>query len=93
MKKGELLGLINTSYSIGAIVAGWFVGGPTADYLGRRWGMAIGCFITVIATIVQTFSPRHEIGVFIFGRVLIGIGQGMALSKFCGLVILVLLTD
>lgn len=78
--QNELLGLINTSYSIGAICAGWFVGGPTADYLGRRWGMGIGCFITVVATIIQTFAPRHKIGVFIFGRVLIGIGQGMALT-------------
>lgn len=77
---GELLGLVNTTYSIGAIVAGWFIGGPTADYLGRRWGMAIGCFITVIATFIQTFAPFHKIGVFIFGRVLIGIGQGMALT-------------
>jgi MFS family permease len=42
--------------------------------------MAIGCFITIVATFIQTFAPRHEIGVFIFGRVLIGIGQGMALT-------------
>jgi hypothetical protein len=34
-------------------------------------GMGIGCFITVVATTIQTFSPRHKIGVFIFGRVLI----------------------
>jgi MFS family permease len=99
---GELLGLVNTTYSIGAIVAGWFIGGPTvgwnfqmleivvqlliplvqADFLGRRWGMGLGCFITVVATFIQTFAPYHKIGVFIFGRVLIGIGQGMALSKF-----------
>ncbi|KAH6669473.1 major facilitator superfamily transporter sugar [Halenospora varia] len=78
--KGNLLGLVNTTYSIGAIVSGWFLAGPTADYFGRRWGMGIGCFITVIATLVQTFSPRHGLGVFIFGRVLIGIGQGMALT-------------
>jgi MFS family permease len=95
---GELLGLINTTYSIGAIVAGWFLGGPIvsmilitresgtdvceqADALGRRAGMGIGCFITVIATFVQTFAPQHKVGVFIFGRVLIGLGQGMALSR------------
>ncbi len=42
--------------------------------------MGLGCFITVIATIIQTFAPRHQIGVFILGRVLIGIGQGMALT-------------
>lgn len=51
-----------------------------ADYFGRRWGMGTGCFITIVATLVQTFSPHHGIGVFIFGRVLIGVGQGMALS-------------
>jgi MFS family permease len=43
--------------------------------------MGIGCFITIIATFIQCFSPHHKIGVFIFGRVLIGIGQGIALSK------------
>jgi hypothetical protein len=44
--------------------------------------MGLGCFITVVATFIQTFAPYHKIGVFIFGLVLIGIGQGMALSKF-----------
>jgi len=77
---GELLGLVNTTYSIGAICAGWFLGGPVADRFGRRAGMGLGCFITIIATFVQCFSPHHGIGVFIFGRVLIGIGQGMALT-------------
>lgn len=52
-----------------------------ADRFGRRWAMGIGCFITVIATFVQTFAPYHKLGVFIFGRVLIGLGQGIALSK------------
>lgn len=48
---------VNTSYTIGAIVAGFFLGGPTADYLGRRWGMFIGCALTIIATMMQTFTP------------------------------------
>jgi sugar porter (SP) family MFS transporter len=77
---GELFGLVNTTYSIGAIISGWFFAGPTADYLGRRWAMAIGCFITIIASFVQAFAPHHGIGVFIFGRVIIGIGQGIALT-------------
>jgi hypothetical protein len=37
--KGELLGLVNTTYSIGAIVAGWFLGGPIVSeiaYIGLR---------------------------------------------------------
>jgi MFS family permease len=44
--------------------------------------MGIGCFITIIASFVQAFAPIHKVGVFIFGRVLIGIGQGIALSEF-----------
>lgn len=80
-KDANLLGLVNTSYTIGAIVSGWFLGGPLSDYLGRRWGMAIGCFLTIIATFIQAFAPWHNIGCFIGGRVIIGIGQGIALSK------------
>ncbi|KAF6836356.1 sugar transporter [Colletotrichum musicola] len=76
----QLIGLVNTAYTIGAIVAGFFLGGPIADYLGRRWGMAIGCFVTVIATLMQTFTPHHKIAVFIAGRVVIGLGQGVALT-------------
>lgn len=44
--------------------------------------MGLGCFVTIIATFVQAFAPRHNIGAFIGGRVLIGIGQGLALSMF-----------
>ncbi|CRK15026.1 hypothetical protein BN1723_002187 [Verticillium longisporum] len=76
----QMIGLINTSYTIGAIVAGFFLGGPTADYLGRRWGMFIGCALTIIATMMQTFTPKGKISVFIVGRVIIGIGQGLALT-------------
>lgn len=42
--------------------------------------MWIGCFVTVIATFIQAFAPRHKLGAFIAGRVMIGIGQGMALT-------------
>ncbi len=96
------LGLINTAYTIGAIIAGFFIGGPTvrcdpcrgggvhlscadaghqADYLGRRWGMGIGCLVTIVATFMQAFAPRGNLGCFIGGRVLVGVGQGMALSE------------
>ncbi|CAJ2513067.1 Uu.00g011860.m01.CDS01 [Anthostomella pinea] len=79
-KDANLIGLVNTAYTIGAIVAGWFFGGPIADYFGRRVGMALGCFVTIIATFLQAFAPWHNLGCFIGGRVLIGIGQGMALT-------------
>lgn len=42
--------------------------------------MFLGCFVTIIATMMQAFCPRHRIGVFIAGRVIIGIGQGLALT-------------
>ncbi|KAL7815110.1 sugar transporter [Trichoderma gracile] len=76
-----MIGFINTTYTIGAIIAGFFLGGPIADFVGRRWGMWIGCLTTVIATFMQTFAPRHSLGCFIAGRVLVGLGQGIALTS------------
>lgn len=66
---------------MGAIVAGWFMGGPLADYAGRRAGMSLGAVLVIIATFMQAFAPRGNIGLFIGGRVIIGMGQGLALSK------------
>lgn len=57
------------------------MGGPISDFLGRKWGMSIGCMIVIVATFIQTFTPKGSIGCFIAGRVLIGIGQGIALSE------------
>ncbi|PSN70779.1 general substrate transporter [Corynespora cassiicola Philippines] len=76
----NMLGLINTTYSVGGIVAGWFLSGPIADYFGRRWGMATGCIITIVATFIQTFAPYHGLPAFIVGRVMIGFGQGIAIT-------------
>ncbi|EMD61434.1 hypothetical protein GGP41_004049 [Bipolaris sorokiniana] len=76
----NIIGAINTSYTVGAVVAGFFMGGPLADFAGRRAGMAAGAVCVIVATLMQTFAPRGQIGVFIVGRVLIGIGQGLALT-------------
>jgi MFS family permease len=73
--------ITNISQNPNLLGAGNFFGGPIADKLGRRWGMAIGAFMTIIATFMQTFAPEHQFGVFIAGRAIIGIGQGIALSK------------
>ena len=81
-KNSQTIGAINTAYTVGAVVAGFFLGGPLADYGGRRMGMAVGSILVIVATFMQTFSPRGNIGCFIGGRVIIGIGQGLALSKF-----------
>jgi MFS family permease len=42
--------------------------------------MAAGAILVIIATLMQTFAPRGQIGTFIAGRVIIGIGQGLALT-------------
>ncbi|KAI9756264.1 MAG: hypothetical protein M4579_003931 [Chaenotheca gracillima] len=76
----ELIGAVNTAYTVGAIIAGFFFGGPLADYFGRRIGMGVGCALVILATFLQTFAPRGNIGCFIGGRVIIGIGQGIALT-------------
>jgi MFS family permease len=77
----NMIGLINTVYTVGAIISGFFFGGPVADYLGRRAGMGIGAILVIISTLLQTFSPRGNIGMFMAGRIIIGVGQGLALSK------------
>ncbi|CAI7655523.1 unnamed protein product [Penicillium glandicola] len=74
------IGSINTAYTVGAIFGGFFLGGPCADFLGRKLGMAIGCILVIIATFMQTFSPRHNLACFLAGRCIIGIGQGIALT-------------
>ncbi|KAJ5135305.1 uncharacterized protein N7515_004583 [Penicillium bovifimosum] len=74
------IGSINTAYTVGAIFGGFFLGGPCADYLGRKYGMGIGCVLVMIATFMQTFSPHHNLACFLAGRCIIGIGQGVALT-------------
>jgi len=75
------IGGVNTAYTIGAIIGGFFFGGPIADYFGRRVGMSVGCVMVIIATFIQTFCPRSKLIIFLVGRVIIGVGQGISLSK------------
>lgn len=74
------IGLINSAYTIGAIISGWFFAGPCADYFGRKVGMFIGSFFVIISTFIQCFAPQHHLAVFIGGRTLLGFGQGLALT-------------
>jgi hypothetical protein len=54
-----------------------------ADYLGRRYGMGIGCMITVVATFLQAFPPaKGRLACFMVGRVFIGVGTAFAISTF-----------
>lgn len=42
--------------------------------------MGVGCIFVIVATFMQTFFPRHKLGVFLAGRLLVGMGQGIALT-------------
>jgi hypothetical protein len=42
--------------------------------------MGVGCFLTIIATFMQCFAPRHGLGTFMAGRVIIGAGQALAIG-------------
>ncbi|RAH76491.1 general substrate transporter [Aspergillus japonicus CBS 114.51] len=76
----NMIGAVNTAYTVGAIFGGFFLGGPIADYLGRKIGMATGCVLVIAATFMQCWSPRGSIACFLAGRCIIGIGQGIALT-------------
>lgn len=43
--------------------------------------MAIGTVLIMIGAILETFTKRHTLGMFIAGRAIIGLGQGIALCK------------
>ena len=74
------IGGVNTAYTVGAILGGFFIAGPIADFLGRRVGMATGCVLVVIATFIQCFCPHGNLAVFLVGRCIIGVGQGISLT-------------
>ncbi|KAI5298610.1 hypothetical protein KEM56_003912, partial [Ascosphaera pollenicola] len=80
-KNGNVIGSINTAYTVGAILGGFFLGGPIADYGGRKMGMVVGCILVIIATFLQTFAPRGKIACFLVGRCIVGFGQGIALTS------------
>ncbi|KAE8351515.1 general substrate transporter [Aspergillus coremiiformis] len=77
----NLIGAINTAYTVGAIFGGFFLGGPIADFLGRKVGMGVGCVLVIASTFMQTWAPRGNIACFLAGRCIIGIGQGIALTS------------
>jgi len=51
------------------------------EAVGRRWAMAFGCIVTVVATFIQCFPPRGALAAFIVGRTMIGAGQAFAICE------------
>jgi len=72
---GSLLGLFSAIMSIGSIVALPVV--PyTADILGRRMGIMIGCIIMVFGVILQSISINFRM--FVAARFFLGFGVAIA---------------
>ncbi|KAL2833789.1 general substrate transporter [Aspergillus cavernicola] len=73
--KGSLLGILNAIMSLGSLVALPVV--PyTADILGRRMGILIGCVIMIFGVILQSISVNY--GMFLAARFFIGFGVAIA---------------
>ncbi|OBT58164.1 hypothetical protein VE04_01281 [Pseudogymnoascus sp. 24MN13] len=74
----NVIGSVNTAYTIGCVISGFFVSAPISNYLGRRWAMMIGCMFVIVASVLDAFT-RRNIGAFIGAKALVGIGQGITL--------------
>lgn len=73
--QGSTLGILNAIMSVGSICAIPAV--PyTADLLGRRAGILIGCIIMVFGVILQSISVN--LSMFIAARFFIGFGVAIA---------------
>ncbi|KAE8150902.1 general substrate transporter [Aspergillus avenaceus] len=72
---GSLLGILSAIMSLGSLAALPVV--PyTADYLGRRMGILIGCVIMILGVVLQSISANY--GMFLAARFLIGFGVAIA---------------
>ncbi|KAI8068091.1 general substrate transporter [Gongronella butleri] len=76
-KDQNLIGAVTSTYLAASIVAGLFVAPFLSDRMGRRAALFIGCFVVIVASVIQTWSPN--LGAFIAGRMVLGLGQGIAL--------------
>jgi MFS family permease len=73
--EGSSTGIVFIIYNLGQIAAFPFCG-MFADGLGRRLCIAIGCFIVLVGTAIQT--PANSLGQFIAGRFVLGFGAAIA---------------
>ncbi|KAL4938253.1 hypothetical protein BDV06DRAFT_232012 [Aspergillus oleicola] len=69
---GSILGVVNAAQSIGSVVSLPVVG-ILSDKIGRRWTLLSGAVVIIIASVIQTASVQY--GMFVFSRVLVGVGS------------------
>jgi MFS family permease len=74
---GHTIGIINALMSIGAFTGAPFL--ALSDKIGRRSVNFIGCFLTVIAAIIQAFAPTIQ--VLMFARWLLGFATALCTSS------------
>ncbi|RHZ64955.1 uncharacterized protein CDV56_109193 [Aspergillus thermomutatus] len=72
---GVQTGIIMSMYSIGSVCALPFIG-PLTDTWGRRVGIAIGCSLLILGTIIEGVS--HRLPQFLAGRFFLGFGACIA---------------
>ncbi|KAL4767001.1 general substrate transporter [Aspergillus nidulans var. acristatus] len=77
---GSRLGLFGALPGIGTLAV--FVLSPyISDGLGRRLGTAIGSAVIVLGALIQTFPPHsngaRRDGMYLAGRIIVGIGSGI----------------
>ncbi|KAF5706941.1 beta-glucosidase [Fusarium mundagurra] len=82
----DYFGFTNSGSKLGAINAlmtiGNFCGAPflsLADKIGRRSVNFDGCFLTIVASLIQCLAPN--IKVFMFGRFVLGFGTALCTSS------------
>ncbi|RDW92962.1 uncharacterized protein DSM5745_00284 [Aspergillus mulundensis] len=69
---GSILGVVNAAQSIGSVISLPVVG-ILSDKIGRRWTLLSGAIVIIIASAIQAASVQY--GMFVFSRVLVGIGS------------------
>lgn len=72
-----LIGAVNTGYTVGAIVCGFFISPIISDKFGRKWALGSGSAVVIVASIVMAFAPN--MAAFIAARTISGMGQGLML--------------
>ena len=75
---GFQAGYITAMYQIGGVAAIPFIG-PSMDQFGRRFGIFIGCAVSIIGVIIQgTSASSGALGQFLAGRFFLGFGAVIA---------------
>jgi SP family sugar:H+ symporter-like MFS transporter len=65
-----VVSILSAGTFFGALIAA-----PTADYIGRKWGIVLSCLVFSIGVAMQTASTA--IPLFVAGRVFAGLGVGL----------------